>query len=386
MSWLAAYKKSATQEEDLREAKRQKLLSERLARQKARENRIKDLETAIKAQREADEAYQEFVHELLNLDPNIFEDEIGDENNSEISIDSDPDIMEDFDNLSANNGPDAIKNLGQIKVNWDAEDPVYFFPKLETELQIFEVNKQYTKRQALIRLLPDDVGKEFKHLINLQESQAGDKPYKTLKDALIKAYGPKPGDAFQRAMSRVMVGKPSVLLKLLISDICKQNLSNNCCCPNTVWGLFQNQIPMYLKNGLANEEFSAATMHQIMDKADNYWAANQDKQVAAVSSPVTTTATPSTTPSAPSAEVASVTRGRGGFRGQRGGRGFRGGRGGNRGGNNQSQGPDPRGKRHESNPPWNSCAAHWVFYDKAWKCQAPTTCPLKDKVTPKNQA
>ena len=143
---------------------------------------------------------------------------------------------------------------------------------------------------------------------------------------------------------------------------------------------------MYLKNGLANEEFNAATMHQIMDKADNYWAANQDKQVAAVSSPVTTTVPSPTTPSAPSAEIASVTRGRGGFRGQRGGRGFRGGRGGNRGGNNQSQGPDPRGKRHESNPPWNSCAAHWVFYDKAWKCQAPTTCPLKDKVTPKNQA
>ena len=70
-------------------------------------------------------------------------------------------------------------------------------------------------------MLPDDVGKEFKHIINLQETAAGNLAYKVLKTALIKAYGPKPGDAFQRALSRVMTGKPSSLLKLLISDICK---------------------------------------------------------------------------------------------------------------------------------------------------------------------
>ena len=88
-----------------------------------------------------------------------------------------------------------------------------------------------------------------------------------------------------------------------------------------------------------------------------------------VSSPVTTDV----------GEVAAI-RGRGNFRGFRGrnGRGTRGGRG--RGNQNQ---PDPRGKRHESNPAWNSCAAHWVYADKAWKCQSPTTCPMKDKVTPK---
>ena len=289
--------------------------------------------------------------------------------------------MVNFDSKNDDNGADAMKNLGQIRISWDPEDPSYFFSKLETELQIFSINKQFTKRQALIRNLPDEVAKEFKHLVTLEEDAAGDLPYKTLKQALIKAYGPRPGAAFKRALGRVMVSKPSVLLKLLVADICKQNLSQNCCCSTTVWGLFQEKIPLYLKNGLADEVLSAATLQHIQDRADNLWSANQnDEQIAAV-----TTAAATTTPSSESsAEVAAVARGRGNgrfFRGNRGGRGN------GRGGKNQRPDYDPknnpRGKRHESNPPWNSCKAHWLHAEKAWACQSPLTCPMKDKVTPK---
>ena len=118
-----------------------------------------------------------------------------------------------------------------------------------------------------------------------------------------------------------------------------------------------------------------------MDRADNSWNANQgEAQVAEViaSTPVTTTEN--------SAEVAAVGRGRNNFRTNRGGRG----RGGSqRGGLTNQQKKDydpkndPRGKRHESNPPWNACKAHWLHYDKAWACQSPLTCPMKNKVTPK---
>ena len=287
--------------------------------------------------------------------------------------------MANFDEKDEENGAEAIKSLGQIKVNWDAENPSYFFQKLETELQIFSINKQYTKRQALIRSLPDEVAKEFMHLVVLQETQAGNLSYKTLKTSIIKAYGPRPGDSFQRALNRVMVGKPSVLLKLLISDICDNNLAG-CCCHRTVWGLFQEKIPMYLKTGLANDDFNSTNMHGIMDRADNLWSANQttDKQIATV----TTNSSVSPPVNAESAEVATVAaRGRGRGRGFRGRN--RGNRGGQRGGGNTNQGPDPRGKRHDSNPPWNSCGAHWVYADAAWKCQSPTTCPMKNKVTPK---
>ena len=385
MSWITGYTKAstskATEESALREEKRKKLEQERLSRNQKREAHREQLQKAIESRREADKALQG----LLDIDPDIFS--TSDSDKSEISPEEESELlsiptMANFDELNADNGADAMKNLGQIKVNWDADDPQYFFQKLETELQIFEINKQFTKRQALIRLLPDAVGKEFKHLINLQETEAGTLAYKVLKTALIKAYGPRPGDAYQRAVNRVMTGKPSVLLKLIISDICKSNMSD-CCCSSTIWGIFEQKIPLYLKSGLANEVFNATNMQNIMDKADNYWAANQvENQVSAVSTPVTAATTVSSpVTAANNSEVSAIGRGRGNsFRGRynRGGR--RGGRG-TRG--NQNGGQDPRGKRHESNPPWNSCGAHWVYAEDAFKCQSPTTCPLKDKVKPK---
>ena len=267
MSWFARYKedKPAVSEADLREARRRKLETDRLQRAKQREVRQKQLEAVVKAREEADEA----LADLLKLGPEIFQ---GDEEETLISESEISELLNEsnmnFDQKNEDNGADAIKSLGQIKVNWDAENPRYFFQKLETELQIFSINKQFTKRQALIRCLPDDIAKEFMHLVTLQETEAGDLSYKTLKDALIKAYGPRPGDAFQRAMNRVMVGKPSVLLKLLTSDICSQNLAN-CCCSTTVWGLFELKIPMYLKMGLADQTFNSTTMQAIMDRADN---------------------------------------------------------------------------------------------------------------------
>ena len=139
---------------------------------------------------------------------------------------------------------------------------------------------------------------------------------------------------------------------------------------------------MYLKNGLANEVLTADSIQDIMDKADNFWAANQgDKQIAAVTTD-TTTPTPSTQ-STTEAEISAINRGRG--RGFRGNRGNGAGRGRGRGGKPENFNPqnDPRGKRHESNPPWNSCTAHWLHSDKAWKCQAPLTCPMRNKTTPK---
>ena len=396
MSWLGALKGASTRkpaepkvepEVSPRTAKRNKLQEERLQRAHQRER----LRKQLKAVQEAKEAADLAEAELFALDPDIFEGTLDNidapeniEDLEDILNDSEPPIMANFDETNEDNGADAIKNLGQIKVNWDAEKPEYFFQKLETELQIFSINKQFTKRQALIRALPDEVAVEFMHLVTLQETEAGNLAYKNLKTALIKAYGPRPGDAFQRALDRVMVGKPSTLLKLLITDICKQNLTN-CCCQTTVWGLFQNKIPLYLKTGLANETFNNANMHDIMDRADNLWAANQvDKQVSALAAQAPTTKTVSTPATADtSTEIAAVNKGRANFRNSRNrGRGNRGGRG--RGSQNQAQNqPDPRGKRHESNPPWNSCSAHWVYYDKAFKCQSPMTCPMKDKITPK---
>ena len=380
MSWLSGLKsKSVPSQAEIREEKRQKLEAERLQRAQNRNRYQKQLQEAQKAREEADQVLQQFLDIAIDL----FDD---DDTPIDASVNVDiNDIvtMVNFDEENADNGADAMKNLGQIKVKWNAENPEFFFAQLETELQIFSILKQFTKRQALIRSLPEEVALEFMHLICLQETKAGDKPYKDLKTALLKAYGPRPGDAFQRALSRVMVGKPSALLKLLISDICESNLEK-CCCHKTVWGLFQLQIPLYLKTGLANEVLSTESLSGIMERADNLWSANQDKQISTVS--VTAKAVAKVNVTETDSEIAAVGRGRGNSNAR--GRGFRGrGRGYQGQGRGSQNGPDPRGKRHESNPPWNSCSAHWVYADKAFKCQSPTTCPMKDKITPKtNQA
>ena len=67
--WFSAVKPSTSKppEVDPRQAKREKLQAERLERSKQREARQKQLQSAIQAQREADQALQE----LLDIDPEI---------------------------------------------------------------------------------------------------------------------------------------------------------------------------------------------------------------------------------------------------------------------------------------------------------------------------
>ena len=113
--------------------------------------------------------------------------------------------MADFDIKDENDGADAMDYLWQIKINWDQEDPEFFFIQFENRLKMYSIHKQWSKRMALINCLPYEVGKEFRHLVMLQEAEAGDTPYKTLKDAVMEAYGPRPGDRFTRAMNRVMM-------------------------------------------------------------------------------------------------------------------------------------------------------------------------------------
>ena len=249
MSWLNWASTSSTRSnnpnftEAARQERRAKLKADRVLRNQRKADRQKFFQAGISAPpspislSKSGTPQNEPIDEVQSL-PDIFF----------ISEDVFDDYfkMVNFNMRDEENEADAMKNMGQIKIKWKPSDPEFFFTQFETELEIFGIKKQFTKRQALIRSLPEDVAEELKHLIVLQQDAAGNTPYKNLKTALIKAYGPKPQEAFQRALNRVMVGKPLALLKLLVSDICKKSLSD-CCCATTVWGLFQSKIPMYLK-------------------------------------------------------------------------------------------------------------------------------------------
>ena len=79
----------------------------------------------------------------------------------------------------------------------------------------------------------DDI-EEVKEIVSMTEDEFTDKnAYKLLKTEIFRIFGPRPEDAVERALSRVLVGKPSTLARQLAGDICKQKL--NCpCCPAVV--------------------------------------------------------------------------------------------------------------------------------------------------------
>ena len=245
MSWLGFKYTGSTRSgnpnftSEAREERRAQLEADRILKAQKKADRQRFFKVGISAPpsptslSKSTSPKKEFEDDQVSLPDIFFIGDIFDED-SEIAK------MVNFDMQNSDNDADAMKNLGQIKLKWLPSDPDFFFTQFETELQIFGINKQFTKRQALIRSLPEAVALEFKHLVVLQEDAAGNHPYKTLKTALMKAYGPKPNEAFQRALNRVMTGKPSQLLKLQISDICKTNLAG-CCCATTVWGLFTSR-------------------------------------------------------------------------------------------------------------------------------------------------
>ena len=106
MSWLSGLRPSTSNssESDLREAKRQKLQADRLRRTKERVDRQNQLQAAINAQREADQA----LKDLLNIDPELFSGG-GSENLSEEEVQHLLDIMEDFETENGTDGQKALE-------------------------------------------------------------------------------------------------------------------------------------------------------------------------------------------------------------------------------------------------------------------------------------
>ena len=60
-------------------------------------------------------------------------------------------------------------------------------------------------------------------LLSKPKSKAGDTPYLKLKTRLLELYGPKETDAFERASSLTLVGKPSQLAMKIINLLCEND-------------------------------------------------------------------------------------------------------------------------------------------------------------------
>ena len=105
------------------------------------------------------------------------------------------------------------------------------------------VKKSFTKFQVLATIIPKKVIKEVKPFLRLQESEfTNNDSYKQLKKEILRIFGPKPEVAMNRALSRVLTGTPSSLARELVQDVCKHQMSCDCC-PGIIAALWKRKLP-----------------------------------------------------------------------------------------------------------------------------------------------
>ena len=291
---------------------------------------------------------------------------------------------------------DYYKKVSSLKNRlFNTAEPEFWFTSIESSLKHMGVKKQWSKREVLHSLLPDDVQVRVKHILKKDQDTAGTHPYRTLKTELLKIYAPKPEAAFNKALSRNLTTCPSDLAAAIIDDLCTcdEPLASPCC-QRVIWGLWSQKLPDALRQRLSGKTWNKENYKSILELADAFHDTNQ-----AIASTPTMTVSAATSnskndanetlPAIPYA-VNAVSRGsRGGNQNQRGrpprtGRGNRNNRGnrGNRGGQgnqNQNQ-PSSTSRwptaRHADVPSTvtNICFNHHTYGRSAFHCTDPLSC------------
>ena len=189
----------------------------------------------------------------LNLD--------GNDSVSEAGSEDAPVIMTTFQDENGVDDTDYYKKLSSLKNrNFNKHEVEFYFTSLEASLKHIGVKNQWSKREVLHSLLPDDVQTQVIHILKKGQDTAGTHPYRTLKKELLKIFAPKPEAAFQKAMSRRLTDTPSALAKQIVNDLCTcdEPISSSCC-QRTVWGIWSAQLPESVLHSLAGKPFTAAT-------------------------------------------------------------------------------------------------------------------------------
>ena len=305
---------------------------------------------------------------------------------------------------------------------FDEQDLRFYFQQCELRMQEAGIKKNYTKFQVMVAILPKRVIDQIKPLLRKEETELGATPYKTLKDQLLKRFGQPQNAAFERAMGRVLSGKPSQLARELIDDLCDHELQG-CCCTKFIVGLWHRQLPTNVRQGVSHLEFNAGNLDEILKRADDWFITGQ-KSVLVTPGVSAIGASASAFPQPPTQWAVTEPppmdqafhqdwgnvhamywqrggriqrgggrRGQGGRGAQRGGRGRGGGQnsgstsfhnqsGGQSGGQAQTH-PRHKGPRHPDGPPLSVCVKHWIHGKSAHWCQEPGSCPWRDYWVPK---
>ena len=172
--------------------------------------------------------------------------------------------------------------------HWMEEDLKFYFAQVEVKMKAAGVKSNFTKLQVLSTLLPKKVIEEIKHILSKQESEFVKKDaYLQAKKEIIRTFGPCEGANCERALQRVMTGKPSQLAKALINDLCDKDL-NGCCCIKMVGTLWRRALPSSVKQAVAHYDFTKASLNDVVQVADDvFMSTRASASIAAVSAPVT---------------------------------------------------------------------------------------------------
>ena len=255
---------------------------------------------------------------------------------------------------------DVTTRADGIKVPYCKSDPVYWFRRLEIQMQIRKIKSQFWKRVVLEANLPPELNEQIKDYLILEESEAAT-VYKDCKARLLKINAPKPEEDVALAMGLVMTGLPSQAGKRLKELICKAAKFKDCpCCPAVVGKLWRDMLPQAVRDAVANYDLNV-DFDKAMDHADRVFNARKSSK----SSTVAAVDLDETAP-ALQHDVAAVTQKKKKF--------------------------DPKdrqtwGKYHKDfngkSPPSKICHLHYRWGKQAYSCKAPGVCPWENYTIPK---
>ena len=149
----------------------------------------------------------------------------------------------DFDQENGTDDPEFYKK--PVIIAYDQSDLRFWFLQLEEAMTFSGIKSQYAKRMTLTKNLPNNVKEEMKDLLCLTRSEAGNTCYKDVKDRLMGLFGPEDTDAYTKAASLVMKGKPSQLAKriaYLMCDCRPKPLAEGCCAVKAVMGMWKQHL------------------------------------------------------------------------------------------------------------------------------------------------
>ena len=248
-------------------------------------------------------------------------------------------------------------------------------------MEIYNVRSQWLKGVVLANNLPPLIKAEVKETLRKPRAQAGPTIYKDLKAKVMKLFGKKEGERYEKASQMLLTGKPSKLAKEITELLCTCDPPLQCCQAETVAGMWKKQLPTQVKAAIAGLSLRD-DYEGVLDKADDVWSTLPGRQaVAAVAEENWSEDDPEVAAFGARAQRGQSRGGRGGRNQGRGGRaGQRGqGRGGQGYGQGYGQGRGGYQQQRSGAPP-GSCPTHMKFGKNAWKCTS-ETCPWKEFTT-----